>query len=185
MRHFIANRPLYRLFFALKPGSVAARQTDHFSHAMGTAAYRVQPDHLHMTLGVTADHLDYPYDLIKALLRAGTCVMAEPFDLLLDRLRISNRSAALCPSRSVPPLRRLQRQIIEAMGRAGVPLRPGWSFNPHQTLFYRPARPEQRRVEGFHWRVEEFVLICSHVGRTRHDLLGTWPLAGGRQYELF
>jgi 2'-5' RNA ligase len=82
-------------------------------------------------------------------------------------------------------LNALQRSIIDAMKGAGVAMRPGWSFSPHQTLFYRNGRPEQRRIEGFHWRVEQFALICSHVGRTRHKTLGTWPLTGDGQYSLF
>lgn len=184
MRHHISGQTLYRLFFAIRPGEVVARQTNHFSEGLGPAVHRVRPGHLHLTLAVTVDHLDYPCDVIKRLLRAGTSVMADPFDLTLDRLRISNGSAALCPSQSVPLLRALQSQIATAMGRAGVALRPGWSFSPHQTLFYREGRPDQRRIDGFHWRVEEFVLICSHVGRTHHEALGCWPLSGDRQLKL-
>jgi len=29
------------------------------------------------------------------------------------------------------------------------------------------------------------VLLCSHVGRTHHELLGRWPLRGSGQYSLF
>jgi 2'-5' RNA ligase len=111
--------------------------------------------------------------------------MAEPFDLPLDRLVMSNRSVALRPSRAIPLLNTLQRAIISAMQEEGVALRPDWTFSPHQTLFYRPGQPDQRRVDGFTWRVEDFVLLCSHVGRTHHEILATWPLKGDGQYRLF
>lgn len=185
MRHDIRFKPLHRLFFALKPSPMVARQTDHLADSLGGGEQRILPEHQHVTLAVTADYADYPYAVIKALLRAGTAVMAEPFDLRLDRLSYSGRSAALRPSASVPLLNQLQRSIIGAMGGAGVAVRPGWSFSPHQTLFYREGAPEQRRIEGFVWSVEQFVLLCSHVGHRRHDILGSWTLKGDGQYSLF
>ena len=185
MRHDLQSKPLYRLLYALKPTLRIARQTDHFADTLGMSGHRVRPEHQHVTLAITADHPVYPYEAIKALQRARSGVRAEPFDLPLDRLSFSNRSAALRPSRKIPPLHALQREIVAAMGGQGIGLRPDWSFRPHQTLFYREGRPETRRVDGFTWRVEQFLLLCSHVGRTRHEILGTWPLKGDGQYSLF
>lgn len=185
MRHDLRIKPLFRLLFALKPTPVIARQTDHFAEHLAGESPRISCDHQHVTLAVTVDHVDYPYAVVKALLRAGTTIMAEPFDLPLDRLSVSNRSVALRPSRTVPLLNALQERIVSAMRGAGVALRPDWGFSPHQTLFYRAGSPEQRRIEGFTWRVEDFVLLCSHVGRTHHEILGTWPLKGDGQYNLF
>ncbi|WP_313808255.1 2'-5' RNA ligase family protein [Sphingobium sp.] len=180
-----STQALFRLFFALKPALLVARQTDHFAETIAAGAPRIAVDHQHVTLAITCDHVDYPYAVIKALLRAGTGVMAEPFDLRLDQLSIGNRSAALRPSRGVPLLTALQQRIVSGMKGAGVMLRPGWSFSPHQTLFYRKGRPEHRRVEGFSWHVDRFMLVCSHVGRTHHETLATWRLKGSGQYDLF
>lgn len=185
MRHDMRADPKYRLFFALKPSPIIARQTDHFAETLGGGERRIRPEHHHVTLAVTADYVEYPYAVIKALLRAGTAIDAEPFDLKLDRLSLSNRSAALRPSRSVPLLNQLQKSIIDAMRGAGVALRPRWTFSPHQTLFYRDGPPAQQAIDGFLWSLDQFVLVCSHVGRTRHDILGTWTLKGDGQYELF
>lgn len=176
---------LFRLFYALKPSPLIARQTDHFAETIADGARRIAVDHQHVTLAITCDYADYPYAVIKALLRAGTAVKAEPFDLRLDQLSIGNRSAALRPSHGVPLLGALQKQVAAGMKGAGVMPRPGWSFSPHQTLFYREGRPEHRRVEGFAWHVDRFMLICSHVGRTHHETLATWSLSGTGQYTLF
>jgi 2'-5' RNA ligase len=176
---------MFRLFFALKPPPRVARQVDHFAEQLGPDADRVAIDRQHVTMGITPDYGDYPYAQIKALTRAATAVAAEPFDLLLDRLSLSGRSAALRPSSSSPPIRALHRRLSEEMRRGRVAARPGWSFSPHQTLFYRNGAPDQRAIEGFGWHVEEFVLVCSHVGRTRHQIIGRWPLTGDGQYELF
>lgn len=185
MRHDLRNKPLFRLLFALKPTVVIARQTDHFAQMIAADAPRILPEHQHVTLAVTSDQVDYPYRAVKSLLRAGTRVMAEPFDLPLDRLSSTNRSVALRPSRSVPLLNALQHAIVAGMQAEGVAIRPDWTFSPHQTLFYRRGSPEQRRIDGFTWRVEDFVLLCSHVGHAHHEILGTWPLKGDGQYSLF
>ena len=175
---------LYRAFYAIKPPERIARQIDHFADRLDPAAHRVLADHQHMTLGITTDAPVYPYELIKALRRAGAGISAEPFDLMLDRLSIGGRSAALRPARAVPGLMALRQEIVRAMRSADATTRPGWTFSPHQTLFYRDGRPDQRPVPGFGWRVEEVVLICSHVGRTRHEVVGRWPLTGAAQYRL-
>ena len=179
------TQTLFRLFFALKPSLPIARQTDHFAESIADGARRIAVDHQHMTLAITSDYVDYPHAVIKALLRAGAGVAAEPFDLRLDRLSIGHRSAALRPSHGVPPLTALQRRIVEGMSGEGIALRPGWRFSPHQTLFYHDGRPEQRRIEGFQWHVDQFMLVCSHVGRTHHRTLASWRLSGTGQYRLF
>lgn len=176
---------LFRLFFALKPSPLIARQTDHYAETIAEGARRIAVDHQHVTLAITCDYADYPYAVVKALLRAGTGVTGEPFDLRLDRLSMGNRSAALRPSHRVPLLNALQQQIAAKMRGAGISMRPGWSFSPHQTLFYREGRPDQQRVEGFCWHVDQFMLVCSHVGRTHHETLATWSLSGSGQYSLF
>lgn len=177
--------PLYRLFFALRPPPIVARQIDHFASELAPDARRILIDHQHVTMGISPDWPDYPYEQIKALRRAAVAIEADPFDLWLDRLSEGGRSAALRPSRSIEGLKALQQQVAMTMKRAGVMSRPDWSFSPHQTLFYRDGRPDQRPISGFGWRAEQLVLICSHVGRTRHAVVGTWTLRGGAQYSLF
>lgn len=175
----------YRLFFAVKPPPMVARQIDHYAEILAGGADRILPAHQHVTLGIAADMPTYPTALIDMLQVTAMQMMADPFDLLLDRLSYGGRSAALRPSRSNAPLVRLQRQVAQALKRAGAPPRDDWNFSPHQTLFYRDGPPAQRRIDGFSWRVEDVVLVCSHVGSTRHETLGTWSLQGGAQYSLF
>ncbi|MEC3909979.1 2'-5' RNA ligase family protein [Sphingobium sp. CR2-8] len=177
--------PSYRLFFAVKPPPPVARQIDHYAAILAGGEARIASAHQHVTLSIANDMEAYPQALIDTLRMAAADVMADPFDLRLDRLSYGGRSAALRPSRSNASLARLQRQVADAMKRAGALPRKDWTFSPHQTLFYRDGPPAQRRIDGFGWRVEDVVLICSHVGRTRHDIVGTWPLQGSAQYSLF
>jgi 2'-5' RNA ligase len=110
------------------------------------------------------------------MVRAGQRVLAAPFDLLLDRLSIGGRSAALRPGYKVPELYLLQEQISEAMAVEGVGMRDDWRFSPHVTLTYRERAPATQPVADRGWRADEFVLIHSLVGQTRHELLGRWRL---------
>src|SRR3546814_20926969 len=100
---------LFRLFFALKPTALIARQTDHFAESIAGGARRIAVDHQHVTLAITSDHVDYPYAVIKALMWAGTGVMAEPFDMRLDRLSVGMRSRPLRTYPTFPYLLALQQ----------------------------------------------------------------------------
>ena len=75
--------PLYRLFFAVKPPALVTRQIDHFARTLAPDAQHVAAAHQHVTLGITTDAIDYPYEVIKTLRRAAGGIRAEPFDLLL------------------------------------------------------------------------------------------------------
>jgi 2'-5' RNA ligase len=46
------------------------------------------------------------------------------------------------------------------------------------TLGYRDGRPFSERIAPVGWDAEEFVLIHSHLGKTRHEVVGRWPLRG-------
>jgi 2'-5' RNA ligase len=174
----------HRYFFALLPDEVTARRIHAFAECEFGAKGLIRTDRLHVTLAITAD-LDASYPaLVDALRRAGDAVSAAPFDLAFGQLSGGRRTAALRPTRNVPPLRALQSAIAHAMAAHGVPMRADWSFNPHVTLVYRDGEPMTRPVEGFSWSAREFVLIESFVGLTQHQILGRWALSDA-QPSLF
>ncbi len=167
----------HRYFFALLPN----RETAHRIHAFAAdrlgEAGQLAPERLHVTLALTPDFPTAQPALVAALARAGARVAAAaPFALRLDRLSIGTRTAALRPARAVPPLRALQAGIVREMVHEGVRMRASWAFNPHLTLRYRAAQPSQCAVADFGWTVEEFVLLESLVGLSRHLPRGRWPL---------
>lgn len=167
---------VHRFFFALMPDQITARRTHAFAECELGSKGLLEPERHHVTLWVSEDFPFAHGALIDALSRAGDSVRAESFGLTLDRLSGSTRTVALRPSRVVPSLRDLQYRIAAAVAKQGAADRPGWSFSPHQTLTYRKGAPFSRPVPGFQWSVSEFVLIHSHVGLHRHDIVGRWPL---------
>ena len=94
----------------------------------------------------------------------------------------NGRTIALRPSRTPPGLTALQHQLDAQMRYWNV-RRPGWTFNPHLTLVYRPHQEFLRPIEPLIWEAAELVLIHSLVGRTQHRVIGRWPLRR-RQMEL-
>lgn len=167
----------HRYFFALKPDAETARRTAIFAETELGAQGLLAPDRLHVTLALTPDRTMEAADLVDALRRAGDAVRAAPFDLLLDRLSIGSRTAALRPAGKVPPLQALQAAIAQSMRKEGIAMRPDWHFSPHQTLRYRKsATTGTRAVTGFRWHVTDFVLVHSLIGLTRHETIGRWRL---------
>ncbi len=129
-----------------------------------------------MTLALTPDFLDMPQSAIEAFHDAGSSIMAEPFRLIFDRAVASKNLLILLASEKLPHVDHFQQQLVRAMMSAGLPLRRKVRFNPHITLSYQPGAPFERAIESYSWLVEDFVLIHSHVGLTRHDQVGRWKL---------
>lgn len=167
---------LHRFFFALKPDEITARRTHVFAESELGSKGLLAPERHHVTIGITEDFLTIPAALVDALLRAGETVRAEPFEFVLDRLTGGHGVVTLRPSHVVRPLQALQARIDEAMAAQGLAMRAGWSFNPHETLTYRKGAPFTRSIDGFRWSVTQFVLVHSHVGLHRHDIIGRWTL---------
>lgn len=182
----------HRLFFALRPPLHLARQVTQAAHWFDDGRGVLRPEHVHVTLDLLDDLPAFDRTLAKRMLDVGEAVAAAPFSMLLDRVIGSSGSIALRPGHAVPALHALHGEIVRQRGAAGIAGRDGYRFSPHLTLGYRKGAPFDQAVAPVAWQVEEFVLIHSHVGGGRHDLLGRWALASGdgqgrdsRQGSLF
>lgn len=173
---------LHRYFFALQPPEPVIRRAGSLRDVFAEAGGGVRDDRLHVTLGITDDYAERPAAVVDRMLGIGDAVDAEPFALSFDRLSGNGRTIALRPSRTAPGLTALHRQIDAQMRYWNV-RRPGWSFNPHMTLVYRPHQEFLRPIEALAWEAAKLVLIHSLVGRTQHRVIGRWPLRR-RQMEL-
>jgi len=173
---------LHRCFFALQPPEGAVRRAANLRDAFAENGGIVRSERLYVTLGITGDHRERPAQVIDRLLAIGDGLEAEPFPISLDRLAGNGGTIALRASRMPPGLSALQQQFDRQL-RCWNVRRPGWTFNPHMTLVYRPHQEFIRPVEPVAWEATELVLIHSLVGRGRHDEIGRWPLVR-RQMDL-
>ena len=168
--------PEHRWFFALLPPTRIAWQVANAADWFGTTGRAVRADRLHITLFLTPDGVAVPDGQVDALLRMGEAVRAAPVDVALDTVGGGARSVALRPRRRIAALEALRDALARQAVALGVAERAGYAFNAHMTLGYRDGRPFTERIAPVGWIATEFVLIHSHLGHMRHDIVGRWPL---------
>jgi len=96
----------------------------------------------------------------------------------LDQVSAGGGRIALRPRLKNAAPQRLAHAIATARCDAKIPVRAGYRFNPHMTLLYREGTPFSQMAAPFAWPVQQFVLIHSLLGRTRHEPLASWELTG-------
>jgi RNA 2',3'-cyclic 3'-phosphodiesterase len=166
----------HRFFFALIPPITLARRIANAAHWFETEGTPVRADRLHVTLFITEDRFDAPAEFIATLRAVGASVAAAPVPMALDYVSGGQQSIALRAQHKNAVLDTLYRQITERCTGAGIASMPGRVFSPHMTLGYRNGLPFGERITPLEWVADELVLIHSHLGKTRHEPLGRWPL---------
>ncbi|MEG3084216.1 2'-5' RNA ligase family protein [Sphingomonas sp. PB2P12] len=183
------HRPLarHRLFFALRPPLPLARQITAAASWFETDGDKLRPEHLHVTIDILDDQDRVSTVLERDLKAIGDAVEAAPFALQFDTAVGTDRSIALRPRRKNDSFAALYRRIAVAREAAGLRARAGFRSSPHMTLGYRAGTPFTQAIAPIGWTADAFVLVHSHVGRTRHDVIGRWMLSGvdDRQLALF
>lgn len=149
-------------------------------------------DRLHTTLVPLGSYAQrIPIDVLRVTQSAGALLSEAPFRVAFDTVQSRGPERELGSVElaghgdGVRPLRRLHRQLADALRQMGWP--EAWlrrSFYPHITLDYQHAPVGVRRVEPFAWHVTEFELVDSHYGEGHHEVLARWPLLN-RQASLF
>jgi RNA 2',3'-cyclic 3'-phosphodiesterase len=184
----LLQKPKHVLFFAiLPPHETAIEITERrqvWFQKLGLRGTLIAADRLHITLHPLGSYDAPPENLVAAACKAAASVAAASFDICFDRVITFKSTAAkkpvtLLPDNEIQPLMELERRLGAALAAAGLMVRPTPKLTPHITLAYSDGFSGQQAVDPVRWRVNEFALIHSHYGKTRHDLLGRWPLLGG------
>lgn len=168
-------------FFALRPSEADAgrivAQAERLLATHGVRGTRIAAERLHITL----EPIGWAEDVasMDAACRAADGVHMPPIDVSLGTAMTFRPDAFVLlddPSRldGVHALRTLLGCALADRG-----FRPKRQFNPHMTLSYdRRRRVDPVTIDPIIFRATEFVLIKSHVGLTRHEVLRTWALRG-------
>lgn len=176
----------HSLFFALLPppelAMQVARATAGWRAALGLTGRAMEAERLHLTLLWIAPEASPA--TIETMRAAGDRVDQPLVPVRLDLLgRFDRRTGRPAPVVLLssdpavhPELRALQQQLQDAVLASGYPARVMPRFQPHMTLLHdrRPVPPQPAGL--FVWMAHDFVLIRSHIGERRYDILGRWPL---------
>lgn len=183
---FDAAAPTDRVFFAVYPdAATAARICALAVELRGRHALRGKPlaaERLHVTLHHLGDYAGLPNDVVRTAGEAAGQVALAPFEVTLDRATSFAAHRGHCPfvllgdDEGVKPLLELQRTLGEFLKGGGLARRVASRFTPHLTLLYDDRIAATQAVEPVRWRVDEFVLVHSLLGRSRHVPLARWPL---------
>lgn len=175
-----------RLFFALYPDAQTAARVAALGTGLaarhGLRGRLHRPERLHVTLHMLGDFVGLPAREHALALEAAAAVRFEPFEFALDRLLSfdrrggRNRPCVLGGGPGAEPVCAFRRALCAELQRVGLPLeaRP---YRPHLTLCYADSLvPEQVLDAPVGWRVGEFRLMDSLLGRARHEMLARFEL---------
>ena len=172
------DAPHLSLFFALRPTPEAAARVSELAARLrdehGVTGKLLTPERLHVTLRAMVDDEAQ----LDAAMRAGAGLAHEGLDVSFDRALSFPGSGAfvLRSSDNLPALGAFRRQLNLAMGDTEA--QASRSATPHMTLLYdRRHSIAEQAIDPIGWHASEFVLVRSHVGLSRHETLGAWPLS--------
>jgi RNA 2',3'-cyclic 3'-phosphodiesterase len=176
------GEPRY-LFFALRPDAEAGQKirdlATQLSDSHGLEGKITDLEQLHLTLCFLGSVSKLPPDAVTAADAAARTLQAEPFLLTFDRVKSFPGSNAfvLCQEEAFPPLLQLRNRLLLALARSGrFPLERR-EFRAHVTLMHDPKLVGLHEVEPVGWTARELLLLRSHEGLTRYQVLGRYPLA--------
>lgn len=181
------SRPTDRLFLGVFLDLDAAERAANLSRSLrkelNLKGRLLPPEHLHITLHHIDDYAGLPPRIVAAICDAAATVGMGRFEVEFDRVasfsgRPGNRPLVLRGGDGLAELMRFQRGLGAAITRAGVGRPVASKFTPHVTLLYDDIRVEERAVEPIRWTVNEFILVHSLLGKTRHVPLARWSLGG-------
>jgi RNA 2',3'-cyclic 3'-phosphodiesterase len=180
-----APGPTDRLFFAVFPDPMAAADITHLAqtlrHQHALHGNPIPKSRLHVTLFFLGDYAGLPQSLLTAAKTAAERVEAAEFDVIFDKVSsFSGRSRKhpliLSSADGLKSLREFREQLAGRLMLTGLGRLLARQFIPHVTLLYDDKELKLRPVEPISWKVREFALVHSLLGRTEHRVLGRWPL---------
>ena len=173
------------IFLALvcgSPGSADLHaQGEAIHHRLNIGGRALEAERLHVSLYAVGAYVDVRPDAdIARWCRAAAAVRCAPFDVVFDRVAtfggdgnplVLKGSDDACVSGVLA----LHQSLGMALADTGETIKRQ-RITPHMTLSYRGKRIPETPVEPVRWRADALVLVDSHVGAHRHELLGRWPL---------
>jgi 2'-5' RNA ligase len=174
-----------RLFLATFPDRDTADRLAAFAAAQcarhGLRGKPLATDRFHVTLFHLGDSAGLRPEIVEAASAAAERVTAAPFDVVFDQVtsfeaRRETSPFVLTAEQGNASLHAFQAELGARLREAGLGRWVSSGFRPHVTLACDRLVTAPEKVAPMAWRVEEFALVHSLLGRTRHIPLARWPL---------
>jgi 2'-5' RNA ligase len=179
----------HSLLFILRPTEQVARRiaagARHERTIHGLRGIPVGPERLHMTMFCIGQYEgNVPADVVARASSAAEAISAAPFDVTLDRLLSfrhppDKRPLVLRGSDGLPRVQEFHQRLGAALAKADLKGFGGSRITPHVTLLWDSRNIPERQINPIRWTVQEFSLVDSLIGKSRHIQLGKWTLKRG------
>jgi 2'-5' RNA ligase len=175
----------HSLFFAGIPDETTAAslhaQAALIDRRLGVGGHTLEAGRLHVSMYAVGAYIDVRPDAdIARWCRAAASVRCAPFEVVFDRVAsFGGEGNPLVFKGSdetgVAGLVALHLALGIALANVGERIKLQ-RITPHMTQSYRGKRIAETAIEPVRWRPHELVLIDSHVGVHRHEVIGRWLL---------
>jgi len=173
----------HRIFLAALPDKQAAAKIHALAEAQkraqGFTANLILPEHLHVTLFHLGDWAALPEEIVKLASAAASNVSAPAFDVRFDRAKSFRNSTGIFPyalTGDAAQWGHLHEALRAALTAAGLGGATHGEFEPHVTLTYDKVRVKPHAIAPVTWKVQDFVLVHSELGKTTHNHIARWTL---------
>lgn len=177
--------PLHGLFYAIFPDPMTAaslmRLACHLRAKHGLSGPPLAANRFHITLHHFGHYHDLRRDFVEMAGEAAAKIVTPPFRVTFDRVlsfsRITDdRPLVLRENSRATALKTFRQDLGIALTKTGLGRKVVRPFTPHVTLLYDQQDVVEQAVETIGWTVNEFALVHSLIGQTKHIVLGRWPL---------
>lgn len=151
--------------------------------SQGLSGKPLRTERFHVTLHHLGDYPELRQDIVAKAMEAASTLAMPPFQLEFNRAesfanRSSNRPFVLRGGDGLEKLLDFQQALSLALKRVGLGEHAKGTYTPHITLLYDTHAVAGLAIEPVAWTAQEFVLMRSLIGQTRHIPLARWPLRG-------
>jgi 2'-5' RNA ligase len=175
---------VYNVFFGLVPDREnalsIARQAAEWNRQFGMSGKLLAPEQLHVSLHPVGTYIgEVPAEQIQFAKRIGEALSAQVFDIVFDRaMSFKGRKSpyVLRVREGLENIKGFWRELGINIANAGGNSKEV-TFTPHMTLSYHGRMVTEHHIAPIAMQVRDFVLINSHYGKSRYDVLARWQLS--------